>query len=232
MPLLLKALAASTDTDAKAVVDALKGWDYTYMVDAIAPTVFETFMYHWQRRVLGEHLPERLIDLTMQQTNLAYTLLEDPGVAYFKTSTATEAAGAAKRAMEALRKRLGNDSKTWTWGRIHVAHWQHPISSPATAGAFDIGPAPVDGGSHTVRNNGGELPPHAASSGAEYRIVVDFAQPDSFRAVQNTGNSGVPGSPHYRDQFEPWLKGEYHTVQLKRAAVEKELESRVEIQPA
>ena len=40
--------------------------------------------------------------------------------------------------------------------------------------------------------------------------------PDSFLAVQNIGNSGVPGSPHYRDQFEPWLRGEYHVVHLRR----------------
>lgn len=232
VPLILKALSGSGDADAKAVAAALKGWDYFYTVDSIAPTVFETFMFHWQRRVLGEHLPERLLDLTMQQTNLAYTLLEKPDSKYFKTGVAAEAEGAAKRAMEALRKRLGNDSKKWTWGGIHIAHWHHPIASPATAAAFDVGPASVDGGSHTVRNNGGELPPHAASSGAEYRIVVDFARPESFRAVQNIGNSGVPGSPHYRDQFEPWLKGEYHTVHLKRAAIEKDLESKVEIAPA
>ena len=97
--------------------------------------------------------------------------------------------------------------------------------------AFDIGPSEVDGGSHTLRNTGGELPPHAASSGAEYRIVVDFANPDSFLAVQNIGNSGVPDSPHYRDQFEPWLRGEYHVVHLRRERVEADCESSAVIQP-
>jgi penicillin amidase len=90
----------------------------------------------------------------------------------------------------------------------------------------------VDGGSHTLRNTGGELPPHAASSGAEYRIVVDFSAPESFLAVQNIGNSGVPDSPHYKDQFEPWLRGEYHTVQLRRDRVEADCESTTIIQPA
>jgi len=69
------------------------------------------------------------------------------------------------------------------------------------------------------------LPPHAASSGVEYRIVVDFATPDRFLAVQNIGNSGVPGDPHYCDQFEPWLHGDYHTVHLRRDAVEADCES-------
>ena len=232
VPLILKALAGAKDADAKALAAALSGWDFFYTVDSIAPTVFETFMYFWQRRVLAVHMPERLLDLTMQQTNLAYGVLDGKAGAYFKTSVAEEAEKAAIDAMASLKKRLGPDSKKWNWGAIHIAHWKHPLSSASNAAEFDIGPMATDGGSHTVRNLGGELPPHAASSGAEYRIVVDFAAPRSFRAVQNIGNSGVPGSKHYRDQFVPFIKGDYHTVHLDRAKVEADLESRTEIAPA
>jgi penicillin amidase len=49
--------------------------------------------------------------------------------------------------------------------------------------------------------------------------------------VQNIGNSGVPGSPHYRDQFVPWIRGAYHVVHLERAAVEADCHSRVRITP-
>ena len=231
VPGILKALKGATAPEAKIVSDALKGWDFNYTTGSIAPTVFETFMYHWQRRVVSEHMPDRLIDLTMQQTNLACHLLEKPTTKYFKTSVAAEAAKSAKQAVETLKKRLGADQKKWNWGAIHVAHWKHPLSDKANAAKFDIGPRATDGGSHTVRNMGGELPPHAASSGAEYRIVVDFAKPGSFRATQNVGNSGVPGNPHYRDQFDDFINGKYHTVQLKRAAVEADLESKTEIAP-
>jgi penicillin G amidase len=230
-PHILRCLAGATDPDARAIAGALTGWDARYTVDSIAPTVFETFMFHWQRRVLGEHIPERLLDLTAQQTGLCVSLLEQPEIRYFRTSTQAEVIATAKPAIAALRARLGNDPKDWKWGRVHIAHWRHVLSNGANAAAFDIGPEPVDGGSHTVRNTGGELPPHAASSGAEYRIVVDFATPDSFLAVQNIGNSGVPGSTHYRDQFQPWLRGEYRVVHLRRAAVEAELESTTEITP-
>jgi penicillin amidase len=136
-------------------------------------------------------------------------------------------AAVAQRTLAALRGRLGNDEAAWQWGRIHQAHWRHPLGDAA----FDIGPHAVDGGSHTLRNTGGELPPHAATSGAEYRIVVDFAAPDAFLAVQNIGNSGVPASPHYRDQFGPWLRGEYHVVQLRRERVEADCESTTIIRP-
>jgi penicillin G amidase len=46
-------------------------------------------------------------------------------------------------------------------------------------------------------------------------------QPDRFLAVQNVGNSGVPGSPHYRDQFETWIDGMYHIVHLRQDEVAK-----------
>jgi penicillin amidase len=232
VPKILAALSGRKEAEAGAVVKALTGWDYTYAVDSIAPTMFETFMFHWARRVIREHMPERLLDLTAQQTGLAVSLLEDPSLKYFKIGdTTAELAKAAADSVASLTERLGADASGWKWGVIHKADWKHTLSTPALAAALDIGPASVNGGSHTVRNNGGELPPHAASSGAEYRIVVDFAKPDSFLAVQNIGNSGVPGSPHYRDQFMPWIRGEYHTVQLKRAAVEADLESRTQITP-
>ena len=230
-PHVLRVLRGHADADAQAMAVGLAGWDFRYAVDSIAPVLFETFMFHWQRRVLSEHIPPRLLDLTAQQTGLCVSLLEQPDIAYFRTSVAAEIVAVAKQAMAALRARLGDDPKTWNWGRLHQAHWRHVVSTPSSAAALDIGPAAVDGGSHTVRNTGGELPPHAASSGAEYRIVVDFAKPDSFLAVQNIGNSGVPGSPHYRDQFEPWLRGAYHVVHLKRAGVEADLESKTEIAP-
>ena len=219
------------DADIAHVHDALLAWSFTYAEESAAATIFETFMALWQRAVLGERLPARLVDTCMQQTGLAVTLLERPEMAYFAVPVEEKACGIARRTVAVLRERLGEDAASWQWGRVHVAHWRHPLSTPETSDMLDIGPAPVDGGSHTIRNTGGELPPHMATSGAEYRIVVDFASPDSFLAVQNIGNSGVPGSPHYRDQFDPWRRGEYHTVHLRRAAIEADRESTTEIVP-
>ncbi len=218
-PHILRHLAS--EHSASTLARALGDWDYGFSLTSIAPTLFEAFMAVWQREVTGRHMPERLLDLTHQQTGLAASLLEDPGIGYFPEGTAAHVKSVARKTLALVRSQLGEDEASWQWGRVHKAHWHHPIGDAA----FDIGPEPVDGGSHTLRNTGGELPPHAASSGAEYRIVVDFTVPDSFLAVQNIGNSGVPGSPHYRDQFEPWLCGEYHIVHLKRDRVEADCES-------
>jgi penicillin G amidase len=220
-PFILQHLAHSVNRDVAVMARALKGWDYRYDLASTAPTLFETFMVLWNRHVQSVYLPARLLDLTAQQTGLATGLLEGHAPEFFMTGVAPEVIAVARHTLATLRERLGPDPAGWHWERVHIAHWRHPLSSPVLADAFDIGPAPVDGGSHTIRNTGGELPPHAASSGAEYRIVVDFAQPDRFLAVQNIGNSGVPGSPHYRDQFEAWIDGMYHIVHLRQAEVAK-----------
>ena len=230
-PHVVALLERSDDADAAMVAGVLRGWDCNYTTDSVAATVFETFMFHWQRATLGVHVPPRLLDLAVQQTNLCVHLLANPAMEHFPGGSAEAAVAAARQSVAALRARLGHDPKGWNWGTVHVAHWKHAITSAELAPDFDVGPASIDGGSHTVRNTGGELPPHAASSGAEYRIVMDFAEPRQFLAVQNIGNSGIPGSPHYRDQFEPFIKGEYHVVHLDRAAIEKDLESTTTLEP-
>jgi penicillin amidase len=230
-PHIVRHLDGASDSDAALVAATLRGWDYGYDQASIAATLFETFMALWQRTVLAQHIPARLIDLTMQQTGLAAGLLEGEAPAYFPDGTTATVRRVAGQATALLRERLGTEQSDWGWGRVHLAHWRHPLSSPPLAPAFDIGPAPIDGGSHTIRNTGGELPPHAATSGAEYRIVVDFTTPDRFLAVQNIGNSGVPGSPHYRDQFEHWLWGKYHTVHLTEAAVAADTSTTTRIEP-
>jgi penicillin amidase len=226
-PHILRHLASADDAAVATFKRAVSDWDYRYAVTSIAPTLFETFMVLWQHEVIGQHVAERLFDLTHQQTGLGASLLEDSSIDYFADGTAAHVIAVAKRSIDRLRSRLGRDAANWQWGRVHQAHWHHPLGDPA----YDIGPRDVDGGSHTLRNTGGEQPPHAASSGAEYRIVVDFTSPDSFLAVQNIGNSGVPGSAHYRDQFEPWLRGEYHVVQLRRDRVEADCEAALVIEP-
>jgi penicillin amidase len=133
--------------------------------------------------------------------------------------------------MQLVRERFGAQPRDWQWGTVHRAHWLHPLSTPERTW-LDIGPQPVDGGVDTLRSTGLGQPAFAAASGAEYRLVVDFAQPDQFLAVQNIGNSGQPGSPHYADQFPAWLAGTYHVVQLKRADVERDLEGTTVLEPS
>jgi penicillin amidase len=230
-PPLVSWLAEAQHPDVVQLRAALSAWDHRYTLDSSAATLFETFMEVWQERVARERFPAALVPLVRGQGGPAARLIQRGDLDWFSRDLRVELEAAAGAAMEQVRRRHGADATGWQWGRVHVAHWRHPLSAPETAW-LDVGPASVDGGSDTVRNTGAGQPAFAAASGAEYRMVVDFAEPDRFLAVQNIGNSGQPGNPHYADQFAAWLAGEYHVVALRRPDVERDLEATTTLEPS
>jgi len=56
---------------------------------------------------------------------------------------------------------------------------------------------------------GNEKAPFRVMAGPVWRVIMDLADIDHGWWVLDTGESGWPGSPHYRDQFERWAKGRY-----------------------
>jgi len=229
-PRLVEHFSESSEADVEQVRAILSTWDYRYTLDSVAPTIFETLMDVWQERVILEYFPARLSTLLHTQTGVPSRLIEHGDLEWFKEEDVhAELVAAAAYAMQQVHARFGSNPAGWQWGTVHRAHWRHPLSD-ADRRDFDIGPRPVDGGIETLRNTGLGQPGFSAASGAEYRLVVDFAEPQTFLAVQNIGNSGEPGHPHYADQFEDWLAGRYHTMSLRRADVERDLESSIVLQ--
>lgn len=227
-PALAGWLEDAEQPDAVLLREVLSEWDYRYTLESTAPTLFETFMHVWQEGVAREHFPEHVVPLVKGAGGAAMQLIErgDDELKWFSTDVRDEIVAAACAAVAQLRAARGSDPVNWQWGKVHQAHWRHPVNA-----AFDIGPAPVDGGPDCLRNTGAGQDSLEATSGAEYRLVFDFAEPDRFLAVQNIGNSGEPGSPHYSDQFEAWLAGSYHTVSLARADVERDAEATTIVEP-
>lgn len=229
---LVNWLAEAPDKDVVLLRDAFAQWDFQYASDSPAPTLFETFMEVWQERVARERFPDALVELVKASGGAAAQLIErgDDDLHWFSGDLRTELVAAARQAVERARARHGADPAGWLWSKVHQVHWRHPLSG-ANQTSFDVGPAPVDGGADTVRNTGAGQPAFMASGGAEYRLIVDFAEPDRFLAVQNIGNSGQPGTPHYADQFADWVNGQYHVVSLRRADVERDAEDTTVLQP-
>jgi penicillin amidase len=232
IPPLLRRLKGQDDPEIQLLTSILCDWDGRYALDSSAPAVFETFMRAWQLRVAAERLPRRLVEKAASQGGIPARLIVRDDLDWFAGGTVPALAATAKEAISLLRDRHGPDPAGWRWETVHQAHWRHVLSNPATADVLDLGPQPVAGAGDTICNTGLGVPPNfAASGGVEYRLLVDFAAPDRFLAVQNTGNSGQPGSPHYADQFTPWATGNYHTVHLTREGVEADLEGQTTLTP-
>ena len=73
--------------------------------------------------------------------------------------------------------------------------------------------------------------PYETSEAASYRQILDVGAWDQSLAVNTTGQSGHPASPHYFDQNVLWRQGQYHSVPFGRSAVDAATVSRAALIP-
>ena len=118
-------------------------------------------------------------------------------------------------AVKSLTASQGPDAGAWRWGRIHASVFKHPLLS-----AFDLPTVERDGGAETVN-----------ATGAVYRLITNFADPDASLVTIGPGISGQPGSPFYGNLLEPWTRGDFFPLAFTRPAVEKAAAHRLTLRP-
>lgn len=133
-----------------------------------------------------------------------------------------------------LTRRIGKNPQDWSWSRLHRVPMSHQVfgdvSLPGPVRAvFNAGPHPAPGGSAQVNafNWDASNRNYQVTSAPSMRMVVDLADLDASRWVDQTGTSGHPFHPHYTDQTPAWLAGDTypwpHTVDAVRQATVAEL---------
>ena len=97
---------------------------------------------------------------------------------------------------------------------------------------FSRGPVPVVGDSMTLNKTTTNLRrPYETSDAASYRQILDVGAWDGSLAVNTTGQSGHPRSPHYFDQNVLWRQGRYRALPFTRGAVESTTVAHLELVP-
>jgi penicillin amidase len=147
-------------------------------------------------------------------------------------------AGAAARAVEFLRARLGPDARQWRWGALLEYRPAHPLGAiPGLGRMFSAGPYPFGGDVNTVQQAAYTL--HDQREGAKevaimpaYRQVIDLADFDRSTFILPTGNSGIPGHPRYTDCVPDYLAGRQRPLLFTAAAVAQAAEARLSLVPA
>jgi penicillin amidase len=140
---------------------------------------------------------------------------------------------AAADALMTMRRRFGDESE-WRWGRLHAAHFRHPLSGGGwlLAWLFDRGPVEVTGDSATVNKTSVDpRRPYGVGDLPSYRMIVEPGAWDLTRAVLTTGQSGHVRSPHYFDQNALWARVQDRPFPFSRRAVESARASRLLLTP-
>ncbi len=227
---LLARLINNTDPDVCLFRAQLAGWDARYDTNATAPVFLESFARLWNDRIARERFPSHLVPLVTGQGSVAIQLLGGDDLDWFMSDKRAVITTCVQGAVRAVRERYGADPAGWAWGAVHRAHFRHPLSNPGNADCFDVGPQGVSGSATTVRNTGLGAD-FGAASGAEYRLIADLSDESGILATQNIGQSGRPESPHYRDQFDNWVQGEYHRVHFDWGVVKTERTAWLRVAP-
>ena len=242
------------DPHLASVVQIMRDWDGRLSPDSPAAAVHEALV----PRLAGLMLRDRLGDLAERYTGKGpVPLLADGSLFGFRAwewlqTTLPDAHShwfdlghgetrdevlqlALRQAVAELQEKLGPDPQSWAWGKLHTLTYGHPFGQvKALRRFFNRGPYALGGDYTTVCATGTTLYDAGAGKaviGPSYRFIVDMANPESGHSLLAPGMSGQPSSPHYDDQVQAWLDGEYHPMLFAREDVEREAESRLVLVP-
>jgi penicillin G amidase len=129
---------------------------------------------------------------------------------------------AFKNTVSILTKKQGSNPLVWEWGKEHTLELKHALGEiPLIGSFFNSGPRSVPGGSETVNNllskiSKGE---HRVTAGPSMRTQIDFGDLDGIQIINPLGQSGHRLSPHFQDQAEKYVKGEFRTISINNMKV-------------
>ncbi|MFS1298411.1 penicillin acylase family protein [Streptosporangium longisporum] len=228
---LVRRLAGMSATEPSAVkaLELLRGFDAVIDADSAQAALFETwFTAHLEPAFARAVLPENVARMIfIHDPVLLMEAVREPerwfgadGAAVRDRLLLTSLAAA----YDALVVRLGPDPAAWKWGDIQKMTFDHPLGE-------NVGPFPRGGSWNTVDASNYLPGSYTPLSGATFKMVLDVGEWDRSRAINAPGQSGDPGSPHYRDLAPLWQKGEYFPLLYSRAAVEANAERRLLLTP-
>ncbi|HYX31037.1 MAG TPA: penicillin acylase family protein [Pyrinomonadaceae bacterium] len=126
-------------------------------------------------------------------------------------------------ARRSLTKSIGVDESQWTWGKIAIARFQHPLAIVPFIGAqFVIAPFPQNGSGGSIN----------VGSSVSMRLIADPSDWDKTQNGIPLGESGAPNNPHWKDQLDDWRKVTPRALPFSKAAVDGATKETVLLTPA
>ncbi len=217
------------------VVKALGNWDGNYDTASTGAVIYTQLLYFILRDAMldetGNDDFNKLVSSNIMRTSIERLFTNDSSVWWDNVNTKTKESRtdifnrAFSETSVALKNQLGDDVSKWKWGKVHQLTHIHPIGRKKPFDKyFNVGPFPMHGTNEVVDkeairyNENGIYP---VLSGPALRFIIDMANPYNALSIIPTGQSGNVMSPHYADQAQMFVKGEYRRQIMRKSDLKK-----------
>ena len=246
---------SAKDPAAERLISLLRNWDRRMAPDSVGAAVYAVLFF----RLLENTFRDEMGDLTerffgvglnaLQPLNrfsghsrvILLSLITEPGSVWFDDVRTPERETfgivlekSLKETADFLKQRLGADPERWQWGRLHTVAIGHPLGRVKPLDRiFDIGP--FAGGGHFCTVAQSAVMPGMDFSlngwAVSNRHIYDLSNWDNSMGSIVPGQSGMIGSPHYKDQVDLWRNVQLHPLYFSREKVEAEANKVLELVP-
>jgi penicillin amidase len=224
-PLAAKAMEISKEFDGNMKVDSAAALIFNAWADQLTRNLFNRLGYLFTENYGARHYRAPLLN---QVKNPNSPWCDDPKTE--QVETCQESSNKAlDKALEYLSKEYGDDPKSWTWGKAHIAISEHrPFSKvPLLGDLFNI-KTPFPGDSFSINVGRLELlkskNPYETLQAASLRTIYDLSDLEKSLFIYQTGQSGWVQSKQYRNMNTQWANNEYLPLQMKPEKTNRQLE--------
>jgi len=212
-------------------LDAFDRWDGLMNADSTVAPVLDQMRIAFRGRILNAALGDELVKMYQWSnfdTTIDRVIAEQPKDWLPKEfiSYADLLRACYEDAQKALTKRIGADESKWTWGELMKVNFRHPLAGAPLVGLqFAIAPFPQNGaGALAATVNVG--------ANVSMRLIADPGNWDNTQHGITLGESGVPNTPHWKDQLADWRGVTPRTFPFSEAAVAKATRDTLVLEPA
>jgi penicillin amidase len=206
-------------------VERLRSWDGRMTPESIAASIYQAFTLRlareFARAAIGDRdLAERWLDRADNGFTAHVTspwrwqshlldLWQEGDDELIGRPWADLVLDALRGALDDLGDRFGSDPGGWRWGRVHEMQFPHALGGANPLLGRLLNRRLAAGGAQETVSQIAYDPndPYRAVWAPSWRMVADPAAPQRSRWQMFTGQSGHPGSSHYDDLQEDWLRG-------------------------
>ncbi|MEO5509090.1 MAG: penicillin acylase family protein [Longimicrobiales bacterium] len=226
------AAAAARQTGNEAVATGLEKWDGRATRESTDATVYYVFV----DRLRSQLVRSLYGDSTgWMGRSIVDNVLEMRSVPWPSAGFDSLSAAAMREAIPLSRGRA--------WGAAHTVTAEHPLGSVAALDRLlrlNIGNVPAPGSQTTVNvshwgaaTNDADGPRFRANIGPSQRHVVDMRDIDgSGGFILPGGESGIPFSKQYRDEWQRWLNGGLSVIPLNETPATRKPAHTLRLVPA